>query len=106
MKTGIIRNILASNIIVSKSGFPLIRGIIGVGTFTNIEDQGIVEILFSGEMTEEDVISSREVAAKIAAEQEVKNFLVDVRPSTLKPSNSAVYDHGPRRSQKLTHLCS
>jgi hypothetical protein len=66
-----------------------------LGTFTNvIEDQGIVEMVFSDEITEEEVLSDREFAAKIVATRGVKKFLVDVSPTTSKPSDKVIYELG------------
>jgi hypothetical protein len=66
-----------------------------LGIFTHaIEDPEIVELVFSGEMTDEEVISDRETASRIVAEQGVKNFLVDVSATTSKPSDKVIYAHG------------
>jgi hypothetical protein len=73
----------------SKSAILFAGGLDEMGTCTFIEDQGIIEIVYSDEITEEELISDRESGAKFIAEKGAKKALVDSRSATLNLSPTA-----------------
>ena len=66
-----------------------------MGIFKNFrEDYGIVEIVYSDEITEEEIIYDREIGTRMAVKKGAKKFLIDTRFTSSIPSTTALYTHG------------